>query len=84
MKYVFVLVLFCNILIVVNVIEGESFIVNCFCGKNDFKWLRKDGGDVDIKIRKRDGVLFCIENVLIVDIGVYVCKYGNDEYIIWI
>lgn len=41
MKYVFVLVdIICNILVVVNVIEGESFIVNCFIGMDNFFWLR--------------------------------------------
>lgn len=84
MKYASVLVPLCNISTVVNVTEGESLTVNCSCGKNDPKWSRKDGGDVDTKTRKRDGVLLRIENASIADTGVYVCKHGNDEHTIWI
>ena len=85
MKYAFVLVdITRNISAVVNVTEGESLTVNCSIGTDNPFWSRQDGGDVDTKTRKREGVLLRIENASIADTGVYVCKHGNDQHTIWI
>ena len=85
MRYFSVLVdITSNTSAVVNVTEGESLTVNCSIGTDVPDWTRQDGGDVDTKTRKREGVLLRIENASIADTGVYVCSYKKNVHTIWI
>ena len=81
MRYPSVLV-HINTSAVVNVTERDSLTVSCSIGTNDPEWLRKDGGAVETKTRRKNGILLHIENASIADTGVYVCKHGNREHTI--
>ena len=88
MKYVSVLVVIgpetINKTLVVNVTEGKPLTINCSIKTNKPSWSRRDGGEVQTKTRKIDGVLLHIENASIADTGVYECKNGGNQLTIWI
>ena len=77
---------FCLVIInnssTVNVTEGKSLTVNCSIGTNDPEWLRQDGGAVETKTRRKNGILLHIENASIADTGEYICKHGKHEHTI--